>query len=128
MGLIIVVDDIRLSADKRAVHCGNTDTAIQLFEESLSRGEEIDQLWLDYDMSETRGIGWRTTIPLAHWLIENQQSRTPLVIHQIFVHSRHNHAKNLIGLLTPYFAVSGGTLPDSMWWEQPTEDETRGQA
>ena len=120
---IIVVDDIRLSADKRAQHAKNTDEAFSLLTECMQNGEVIDELWLDYDMSSNRGIGEQTNVPVANWLIANQQSLTPLVIKQIIVHSRHHKAKNLVEMLGPYFEVGLGELPDSMWWEQPEEDE-----
>jgi hypothetical protein len=118
---IIVVDDIRLSADKRAVHAENTDEAIALLTECMQKGEIIDELWLDYDMSSNRGIGEQTNVPVANWLIANQQSRTPLVIKQIIVHSRHHNAKNLVEMLDSYFNIYLGELPDNMWWEQPEE-------
>ena len=120
---IIVVDDIRLSADKRAQHAENTDEAILLLTECMQNGEVIDELWLDYDMSSNRGIGEQNNEPVAKWLITNQQSRTPLVIKQIIVHSRHHNAKNLVEMLSPYFNICHGELPDSMWWEQPEEDD-----
>ncbi len=123
MGKIVVVDDIRLSADTRALHCGNTDEAITLFAKLLENGVELDELWLDYDMSHNRGIGWPTTMPLAEWLVENQQSRTPLVVRNIYVHSRHTKARDLVTLLEPHFNVSFGELPDPMWCEMPEEEE-----
>lgn len=121
MSKIIVVDDIRLSADKRAVHAINTTEAIKLLCSAMEYGETIDQLWLDYDMSCNHGIGEQTTLPIAEWLLTNQQSRTPLVIHTIYVHSRHTKAKGLVEILNPYFFVEMAVLPDSMWWQQPEE-------
>ncbi len=123
MGKIVVVDDIRRSADKRALHCCNTIVAIELFTKLLQSGEEVDELWLDYDLSDSRGIGWPTTMQLAEWLVENQQSRTPLVVRNIYVHSRHNKARDLVTLLEPHFNAGFGELPDPMWWEQPDEEE-----
>lgn len=123
MTKIIVVDDIRLSADTRAVHAVNTVEAVQLLEEALLKGEEIDELWLDFDLSSNRGVGEQNTLPIAHWLILTDQSRTPLVVKKIRVHSSHTKAQELIDLLEPYFDVSLGELPDSWWWEQPTDTQ-----
>lgn len=124
MGKIVVVDDIRLSADSRAFHCPNTVVAVELLTSFLQSAEEIDELWLDYDMSSNYGIGWPNTMALAEWLIENQQSRTPLVIRRIFVHSRHNKAEDLVKILEPHFSVRLGELPDRLWWEQPEDDDS----
>ncbi len=121
MTKIIVVDDIRLSADTRAVHAENTVVALELLEEALLKGEVIDELWLDFDLSSNRGIGEQNTLSIASWLIAADQSRTPLVVKKIRVHSGHTMARELIDLLEPYFDVSLGELPDSWWWEQPEE-------
>ncbi|MFO0862419.1 MAG: cyclic-phosphate processing receiver domain-containing protein [Candidatus Saccharibacteria bacterium] len=123
MGKIVVVDDIRLSADSRAFHCRNTDVAVELLTSFLQSAEVIDELWLDYDMSSNYGIGSPNTMALAEWLIENQQSRTPLVIRRIFVHSRHNKAIDLVKILEPHFSARFGELPDPMWWDMPEEEE-----
>lgn len=124
MGRIVVVDDIRLSADRRALHCCNTVEAVELFTLLIQSGEEVDQLWLDYDMSNNRGIGEQTTIPIAEWLISNNESRTPLIIKNVYVHSRHPSASILVTMLEPHFHVGRADLPDPMWWEQPEDNDS----
>lgn len=121
MGKIIVVDDIHVSADTRALHARNTVEALVLLESVIPSGETIDELWLDYDMTWNDGVGASTTLPIVEWLITNQQSRTPLVVRNIYVHSRNSKSKDLVDTLSPYFDICQATLPSPLWWEQPED-------